>query len=162
MKTIYECSMSKSIKWISIALIIVILVAMVALLYDIIYKDGTASNAIGILVLFLMMLSVFCLYPQYIISDEEGIGIHSLLRTKWVKYEDIDRLERANVSGSIRICGIGGFFGRIGLYRNSKMGTYISYVTDSAKAFAIYRKTGKPVVFSVSDPDSFLPYFLKN
>lgn len=150
--------MSKSIKWISITLVIVIFAAMAALLYDIIYKNGSASDAIGILLLFLVVLSVFCLYPQYIISDEKGIGIHSLLNTKWIKYEDIDRMERADVSGSIRVFGIGGFFGRIGLYRNSKIGTYTSYVTDTEKAFVIYRKKGKPVVFSVSDPDSFLPF----
>jgi len=47
--------------------------AMAALLYDIIYKNGSASDAIGILLLFLVVLSVFCLYPQYIISDEEGM-----------------------------------------------------------------------------------------
>ncbi len=46
---------------------------MAALLYDIIYKNGSASDAIGILLLFLVVLSVFCLYPQYIISDEEGM-----------------------------------------------------------------------------------------
>ena len=36
-----------------------------------------------------------------------------------------------------------------------------AYVTDSAKSFIIYRKSGKPVAISVSEPDEFMPYYLK-
>ena len=36
-----------------------------------------------------------------------------------------------------------------------------SYVTDSKKAFLVYRTNGMPIALSVSEPDEFMPYYLK-
>ena len=34
-------------------------------------------------------------------------------------------------------------------------------ITDEKKSFMIYRKDGLPIARSVSDPEEFLPYYLK-
>ena len=36
-----------------------------------------------------------------------------------------------------------------------------TYITDEKNAFIIYRTNGLPIAISVSDPDEFLPYYLK-
>jgi len=154
--------MSKTIKWLSISLFVLFFALIGYMVYDMMVNAAPASTVIPIIIIFLALISVFCFYPQYVISNEDGIGIHSLVHTKWIKYDNIDRIEKADVSGSVRLFGISGIFGRIGYYRNSKLGVYISYVTDKSKAFVVYRNNGKPVAFSIDDPDSFLPYFLKN
>ena len=51
--------------------------------------------------------------------------------------------------------------GNIGWFRSSELGTYQAYVTDRTKAFIIYRKSGKPIAISVSEPEEFMPYYLK-
>ena len=166
MKTIYECSHSKAMKRLSIAGILIITGAIV---YEIWCVQQGMDLWIGItvtLILLAALVSVFMLHPQYIIADDEGIGIHTLIRTRRIPYSDIERIERAGENfmrwdNTIRLFGVGGMLGNIGWFRSSETGTYQAYVTDRTKAFIIYRKSGKPIAISVSEPDEFMPYYLK-
>lgn len=166
MKTIYECSHSKAMKRLSIAGILIITGAIV---YEIWCVQQGMDLWIGItvtLILLAALISVFLCYPQYIIATDEGIGIHTVMRTRMIPYSDIERIERATDDfmrwdNTIRLFGIGGMMGNIGLFRSPKIGTYQAYITDRTKAFIIYRKSGKPIAISVSEPDEFMPYFLK-
>jgi hypothetical protein len=63
--------------------------------------------------------------------------------------------------GTIRLFGISGMLGNIGWFRNSQLGTFRAYITDSDKVFLIRLKQGKPIAISVSEPDDFMPYHLK-
>ena len=54
---------------------------------------------------------------------------------------------------TIRLFGIGGMLGNIGWFKNSQIGIFRAYITDTEKAFLIRLKEGKPVVISVSEPD---------
>ena len=120
-------------------------------------------------VVLFVVFSSFLVFPIYIISDEEGLGIKTLLWTKRIPFQDIDHIERLEKNdwffgirkGAVRIFGVGGVFGFIGLYRLKGIGNFWSYVTDEKKAFIIYRKNGLPIAISVSEPDDFLPYYLK-
>lgn len=120
-------------------------------------------------ILLLAVFSSFLVFPLYIISDEEGLAIKTLLRTKRISFQDIDHIERLEKNdwffgirkGAVRIFGVGGVFGFIGLYHLKGIGNFWSYVTDEKKAFMIYRKNGLPIAISVSEPDDFLPYYLK-
>jgi len=49
----------------------------------------------------------------------------------------------------------------IGLFRAKGIGTFRSYVTDAKKVFLIYRTKGLPIAISVSEPDEFMPFYLK-
>jgi hypothetical protein len=125
---------------------------------------------------------------MYIITDDEGIGIRTPIRTIKIPYENIDHIERFgeqrqlfifkgqigkvtlgtsfriglfSAGNTMRQFGIGGVFGYIGWFSTKDIGTFLSFVTDTKKVFLIYRINGEPIAISVSEPDEFLPYYLK-
>ena len=165
MKIIYECLQSKWIKWFTAILILVIIISI---LFEIFYFSKGYFVISAILVtafLIVVLLSFFFLFPMYIIVDDEGVGIRTLLRTIRIPYEIIDHIERIDeqtplfgFSKTIRLFGLGRFFGYIGWFRAKGIGTFRSFVTDAKKTFLIYRTKGKPIAISVNEPDKFLPY----
>lgn len=169
MKTIYECPQSKGVKWSTIICFIVVFAVLIYEIY-LFTETGHSVEAVVITsILLLVVFSSFLVFPLYIISYDEGIGIKTLLRTKRIAFQDIDHIERLEKNdwffgirkGAVRIFGVGGVFGFIGLYRLKGIGNFWSYVTDEKKAFMIYRKNGLPIAISVSKPDDFLPCYLK-
>ena len=168
MKTIYECSQSKGIKWFTL---IFFLVVSLAILVEIYYvsKGVNVTNAIIVTAILLAAsFSCFFIFPMYIISDDEGIGIRTLVRTIRIPYERIDYIERMDdetglfgATNTIRLFGIGGVFGYIGWFRTKGIGTFRAYVTDAKKVFLIYRTKGLPIAISVNEPDEFMPYYMK-
>ncbi len=166
MKTIYECSHSKAVKWSSAIFIALIIAAIGYCTWSVSLGNDRVVAFISVVVLVVALLSCFFLYPQYIVADEEGIGIHTLLNTRLIPYSNIKRIERApenflSNTNSIRLFGIGGVLGFIGFFRTKGVGSYYSYVTDRTKAFVIYRNSGMPIAISVSEPDEFMPFYLK-
>lgn len=188
MKTIYECSQSKMVKWITA---IFILVMVLGVLTEIYYVSKGMDVTVAIIVsavLLAVAFSCFFVFPLYIISDDEGIGVRTLARTIRIPFENIDHIERMDdkhplfinngkigkatlgfsyqwgmfsAGNTIRLFGIGGVFGYIGWFRTKGIGTFLSYVTDEKNAFLIYRIKGKPVAISVTEPDEFMPFYLK-
>ena len=188
MKTIYECSQSKSVKWITTIFILVMILSILAEIYFVSQGMDVTAAIIISATLLAVLFSCFLVFPLYIITDDEGIGIRTLVRTKRISYEDIDHIERFDnqhrlfinkgkvgkatlgfsyqmglfsAGNTIRLFGIGGVFGYIGWFRTKGIGTFLSYVTDANKAFLIYRTKGKSIAISVSEPDEFMPYYLK-
>lgn len=188
MKTIYECSQSKGIKWLTALFFLVVILAIFVELYLISKGINVIGGIIVTIVLLVASFSCFLLFPMYIIADDEGIGIRTLLRTKRISYENIDYIERIDdqrrlfinngkigkitlgtsyqwgffsAGNTIRLFGIGGVFGYIGWFRTKGVGTFLSFVTDPKKAFLIHRTNGIPVAISVSEPDEFMPYYMK-
>ena len=188
MKTIYECSQSKSVKWITAIFILVMILSILAEIYFVSQGMDVTAAIITSAILLAVLFSCFFVAPMYIITDDEGIGIRTLARTKRISYENIDHIERFDdqhrlfinkgkvgkatlgfsyqmglfsAGNTIRLFGIGGVFGYIGWFRTKGIGTFLSYVTDANKVFLIYRTKGKPIAISVSEPDEFMPYYLK-
>ena len=168
MKTIYECPQSKGVR---VSTILAFLFILIALLLEI-YFFTEMGNSMEAIILTAVLLgaafSSFLVFPLYIISDDEGIGIRTLIKTKHIPFQDIDHIERLDggerlfgIKDAVRIFGVGGVFGFIGWYRMKGVGTFRSYVTDEKKVFMIYRKNGLPIAISVSEPNEFLPYYLK-
>lgn len=166
MKTIYECSRSKAMNYLTIASFIIIIASIVYVLFMMIYQHMPIwEGVLVILILVGALFAPFLTYPQYIIVTDEGIGIHTLARTRFIPYSNIETIERLDKSciqgGTIRLFGIGGMLGNIGWFRNSQLGTFRAYITDSNKVFLIRLKQGKPIAISVSEPDDFMPFYLK-
>ena len=166
MKTIYECSRSKAMNYLTIAGFIIIIASIVYVLLMMIYLHMPIwEGVLVILILVGALFAPFLTYPQYIIVTDEGIGIHTLARTRFIPYSNIETIERLDKSciqgGTIRLFGIGGMLGNIGWFRNSQLGTFRAYITDSNKVFLIRLKQGKPIAISVSEPDDFMPFYLK-
>ena len=188
MKTIYECSQSKGIKWVTAIFFLLMMIAILIQVYEVAKGMNLTAALIVTVVLLVVLLSCFFVFPMYIIADDEGIGIRTLAYTKRIPYENIDHIERFDdqhplfinkgkvgkvtwgfsyqwglfsAGNTIRLLGIGGVFGYIGWFRTKGIGTFLSYVTDAKKVFLIYRVKGKPIAISVSEPDEFIPYYMK-
>lgn len=166
MKTIYECSRSKKMGRLTIAGFIIIIASIVYVLFMMIYQHMPIWE--GVLVIIILvgaLFAPFLTYPQYIIVTDEGIGIHTLARTRLIPYSNIETIERLDKTfmsmSTIRLFGISGMLGNIGWFKNSQIGIFRAYITDTEKAFLIRLKEGKPVVISVSEPDEFMPFYLK-
>ena len=188
MKTIYECTHSKGIKWLTAIFMLMMMVGILLEIYYVSKGQNVTTAVIVTAILIVVPLSCFFVFPIYIIADDEGIGVRTLLRTIRIPYESIDHIERMDnqhrlfdshhkfgkmgagfsfqmgifgVNKCIRLLGIGGVFGYIGLFRTKGIGTFRAYVTDAQKVFLIYRTKGMPIAISVSEPDEFLPYYMK-
>jgi hypothetical protein len=168
MKTIYECPQSKGVKWSTIICFIFVLIVLLIEIY-LFTEMGRSIEAITITsILLIVSFSSFLVFPLYIVSDDNGIRIRTLIRTISIPFKDIDHIERLQggerlfgIKNAVRIFGVGGVFGFIGLFRMKGIGNFWSYITDEKNAFIIYRTNGLPIAISVSDPDEFLPYYLK-
>ena len=188
MKTIYECSQSKGIKWFTLFFFLIVSLAILVEIYYVSKGINVTGAIIVTAILLAASFSCFFIFPMYIIADDEGIGIRTLFRTKRISYENIDHIERFDdqhqlfvnkgkvgkvtlgpsfqlglfsAGNTIRLFGVGGVFGYIGWFRTKGVGTFLSYVTDAKKAFLIHRTKGLPVAISVSEPDEFMPYYMK-
>lgn len=166
MKTIYECSRSKAMNYLTIAGFVIIIACIAYTLYMTINQYMPVwEGMLVILILVGALFAPFLTYPQYIVVTDEGIGIHTLARTRLIPYSNIETIERLDKSfmhaGTIRLFGISGMLGNIGWFRNSQLGTFRAYITDSNKVFLIRLKQGKPIAISVSEPDDFMPFYLK-
>lgn len=188
MKTIYECSQSKGIKWVTAFFFLIVVFSILALVYAVSKGMSPTLAIIFVAILLVISFSCFLVCPMYIITDDEGIGIRTPIRTIKIPYENIDHIERFgeqrqlfifkgqigkvtlgtsfriglfSAGNTMRQFGIGGVFGYIGWFSTKDIGTFLSFVTDIKKVFLIYRINGEPIAISVSEPDEFLPYYLK-
>lgn len=188
MKTIYECSQSKGIKWVTVFFFLIVVFSILALVYAVSKGMSPTLAIIFVAILLVISFSCFLVCPMYIITDDEGIGIRTPIRTIKIPYENIDHIERFgeqrqlfifkgqigkvtlgtsfriglfSAGNTMRQFGIGGVFGYIGWFSTKNIGTFLSFVTDTKKVFLIYRINGEPIAISVSEPDEFLPYYLK-
>ena len=72
MKTIYECSQSKGIKWLTAIFFLVIIIAILVEVYFV--SKGINLTVAMIVIALLLVVSISCvlIFPMYIISDDEG------------------------------------------------------------------------------------------
>jgi hypothetical protein len=81
-------------------------------------------------------------------------------RLGWSTKFDLSELTAAEFSpgatlGSVRVMGIGGFFGFIGRFRNEMLGVYRAYATDSANT-VVLDFGGSKVVVTPDRPAEFV------
>lgn len=86
-------------------------------------------------------------------------GQLKILRLGWSTDIPLETITKAEVKphammGSIRTFGIGGLFGYIGYFKNSILGSYKAYATNSENAVLIHTKK-KQIIVTPDDPISF-------
>lgn len=118
---------------------------------------------IVMVILVISVLSSVALMPRGVSTDEKGITVHLLLKKIDIPAAEIDSISAypANTK-TIRVIGIGGLFGNVGLFSNERIGRFDCYVTDFSRSYVIYRKTKRPIVVSVTNPAIFDGYKVVN
>jgi hypothetical protein len=121
--------------------------------------DGIPSWASWLLVavplLTLMMSAVFTV-RGYVLTDTLLI----IKRPGWESRLDLSRLNSATVDPdafrrSLRLFGNSGFFSFTGWFRNSNLGVFRAFATDTKKA-VVLRFSDRTVVITPDDPQKFV------
>ncbi|SDZ87359.1 PH domain-containing protein [Microbulbifer marinus] len=135
----YQAPWSRQLKWIT-ALTSVILLGIPLLLLD---KAPQAESRLYTVAI-LLPPAIFVLSALFAIR---GYRIERtallILRFGWHTRIPLQGLTSAEADpeamhGSIRLFGNGGLFGFTGLYRNSKLGRYRAFATDSSRAVVLH------------------------
>jgi hypothetical protein len=133
---------------------IIITASLIALLVAlVIFFPGMAIFVVsGLLILTGLVFSI----RGYTI-DENKLIIH---RLGWVTEFLLTDFIKATINpnamrGSVRVFGIGGFFGYSGKFSNNHLGRFRAYVTDPGRCVVLKFK-GEVVVISPENPDEFL------
>lgn len=118
---------------------------------------------IVMVILVISILSSVALMPRGVTANEDGITVHLLMKNIDIPIDQIVKIsEFPAESKTIRIIGIGGLFGNVGLFSNERIGRFDCYVTDFSRSYVIYRKTKRPIVVSVTNPAIFDGYKVVN
>ena len=67
-----------------------------------------------------------------------------------------EKIDKEDISWSLRTFGSGGFFGYFGKFTNRKIGAMTWYVTRKDSLVLLKMKSGKKIVLSPDDRDEFL------
>ena len=115
----------------------------------------TGPPATWILLAVVVIAATFAVRGYSVVDDK--LLVH---RLGWSTTFDLAELEAAEYSpgatmGSIRTFGIGGLFGFIGRFRNSMLGNYRAYATDSDHT-VVLRFRDATVVVTPDDPVGFV------
>jgi len=153
MKTIYTASLDKLSKIISVFAILLFI--WLTILPQIISTNTPSLNSsknlislgVGIFVLIVFGFVYMYRILRYELSDTELIivrpykSLHIPLKT----IAGVMKLEKADILGTIRTFGNGGFFGYTGYYWKKSLGTMIFYLTQRKNLILIetLAKTGK-------------------
>lgn len=128
---------------------------IISFILPILFRNGT---------IFIFLSLAWCLFllsyffsPKGYSFDENKISI--LTRIKKIKIplpeiKEIKKLEKEDLSGSLRIFGIGGLFGYTGIFYSKKLGFYLSFSTNYNNLIII--KAKKTYIISPENMDLFL------
>ena len=146
---------SRSLKVMTISAIVVIIAGIVIAAIQ--FMNATIqtvriTDLVLIVILGLCLLASVCLAPRGVSSSDKGITVHLMCGRIFIPKNDIVKIEPySDDKGTMRICGIGGVFGYVGLYRNGQFGKFSCFATDFSRSFVIYRQAKRPFVVTVED-----------
>lgn len=105
-------------------------------------------------VLVVAMLISLALMPKGISKTSDKLMVHLLVKDIEIPIRDIEKISSYPYKEkTIRVFGIGGLFGYVGLFENESIGKFDSYVTDFKKSYVIKRKNKRPIVVTVANPN---------
>lgn len=162
--------MDRTNKVATTALLVVIVatvLVLVALLSGV-FDGGEAHGSAGLALLIiaaavaLVLALLVCVYrPSRLEVSHLGVRIAWPLRSRLIRPEDIESVERADRDRTGRVYrafGMGGLFGTFGLCRSKQLGFVDTYVTRRTGAVLISRREGRgrPLLITPDRPDDFI------
>src|SRR5699024_10265637 len=125
--------------------LIIITSIVVVILAGSLFIDPSLINS-AIVLAIIMACAAYGVYGYSI--QEEKLKI---LRLGWAKEVDLKDITNVDMTphamiGSIRTFGIGGLFGYIGYYRNSILGSYKAYATNTDNTVLIETTNDRKIV----------------
>lgn len=133
----------------------IVLSIAVALL--LLYGKMSKGLSITLLSLFVVqllgLLSTFAFAPRGVSIDDKEIILYRYMGKITIPRSEITDIKPfPKEKSTIRMCGIGGCMGNIGLFRNSEIGYFTAYITDTSRSYVIYRRSKRPIVITSVNP----------
>ena len=111
---------------------------------------------VAIVILSILWLLAALQTPRSVKVSTEQVHIKLLFNSIRIHRDEISKIEHyPSGMASMRIVGMGHFFGNVGLFYSEVCGRYYSLVTNEQDIVLIYRHTKKPIAVSVADPTIF-------
>ena len=155
MKTTSFLPLSKSIRWITILVSIIILVGIGVIVYQWLQLQQP-HLLFALIVLVVALLSCMVIIPRKLTVTTEEINIHLLAWKINIPADEIVKIEHyPHGIQSSRIAGAGGFFGNLGLFTCKECGKHLSLITDPKDVCIITRKSKMPIAVSIADNSVF-------
>ncbi len=156
---IYNTSMDNTTKAITIG-ITILFAAIIIGQYSII-KDATASatpiyTTVGLLVIYFI---AFAFRPIKYSLTNDNLIIHRLfskVKIERSKIKSVVLLDKEKLSWSVRVFGVGGFFGYYGKFANTKLGTMTWYATRKDCIVLVEMLNNKKIILTPDEPEKFV------
>jgi hypothetical protein len=68
----------------------------------------------------------------------------------------VQLLDKETLSWSVRVFGVGGFFGYFGKFANTKLGTMIWYATPKDNIVLVEMLNNKKIILTPDEPEKFV------
>lgn len=106
----------------------------------------------GVIVVVIVLALAYA--PQGISADDQKIILHRHLGKVIIFRSDIRSIKRFDPdTQAVRLFGVGGFMGIVGLCYSSKLGgVFTAYITDPSRSYVIYRRSKRPIIITSVEP----------
>ena len=150
---------SPRIKWITGLTLLVFLITIAYSMYVYLHTADCLTHWItmGAVVLLCLAITIaIFLAPRSVDVNNDKVCIHLLCTSIKIPQKEIKRIEHLPSGlATIRVVGMGNFFGNIGLFHSEYCGRYYSFVTNPQDVCLIFRKNKKPIAISVANASIF-------
>jgi hypothetical protein len=102
-------------------------------------------------------IGCFLYAPRAYVIHSGGITVDRIVNPvllSWDRVTNVREVTPEELSGTVRVFGNGGLFGRVGTYRSGRLGTFRMYLTNEADAVLV--EAGGRFVLSPHPPGPFV------
>lgn len=148
-----ELTNSTTISLILMFGIVLSLAIALVLLYGKMSKGLSITLMSIFIVQLLALLSAIAFAPRGVLVDDKEIILYRYMGKVTIPRSEITDIKPfPRDKSTIRLCGIGGCMGNVGLFRNSEIGTFTAYYTDPSRSYVIFRRSKRPIVITSVEP----------
>lgn len=155
----YKTSLDNVTKVITLG-ITILFAAIIIGQYSIV-KDATASATpiyatVGLLIIYFI---VFAFRPVKYSLTAGNLIVHRLfsnVKIERSKIKSVELVDKEKLSWSVRVFGVGGFFGYFGKFANAKLGTMTWYATRKDRIVLVKMLNNKKIILTPDEPEKFV------